>query len=74
MRRTGTDAPTTGGAMTVDETARYLGVSRDTIRQAIHSSGGPGCLPRLAARKLGTRYLVARVDADAWFYSLEEAA
>lgn len=51
------------------EAAELVGVSRDTLKAAIRGK-------RLRARRTGEKrgtYLVAHVDLQAWFESLEDA-
>lgn len=62
-----------GGAMSVDSAARYLEMSADTIRRAIRSTGGPGTIPHLPAKRVQGRIRIARRDLDAWFLSWEDA-
>ncbi len=56
-----------GGAMSIEQTARYLAISPRSVRYAI-STGA------LRARKMGARVLVTPADADAYIASLPEAA
>lgn len=59
-------------AYTVRDAADAAGVSADTIRRAIHSTGADGDLPPLPARRVGARILIRRVDLVAWVDALPE--
>jgi excisionase family DNA binding protein len=48
------------------EAAQAVGVSPKLIRQAIHSTGGPGQVPHLEASMVGRSYLILRSDLEAW--------
>ena len=50
-------SPTAGGAMSVNNAARYLGVGRTTLYRMINA----GDLP---TRKIGRRTLLLRADLD----------
>lgn len=63
----------TGGAMSPDQAAAYVGMSRATIMEAIHSAGGVDDVPPLAAKRVGRRYLILRSDLDRWLHDLPEA-
>lgn len=48
------------------EAAQVAGVSPKLIRQAIHSAGGPGCVPHLRASLVGRSYLILKTDLKEW--------
>ncbi len=55
---------------------QLAGLSEDYVRQAIRSTGGPGQIPPLRAKKAkegGRTYLIRHVDLEAWAESLPDA-
>ena len=53
------------------EAAQVAGVSPKLIRQAIHSAGGPGCVPHLRASLVGRSYVILREDLEEWLRGQE---
>lgn len=59
--------------MSVGEAAEAVGVSRDTVRKAIHSTDGRNGIPPLPAKLVGSRYSIAWADLMEWHKSLPNA-
>jgi hypothetical protein len=62
-----TDHPATGGAMTVDQFCQWASIGK-TKAYAEAKSG------RLSLRKLGTKTIILRSDAEAWLRALPTAS
>jgi len=58
-------------AYKIIEAAQVAGVSPKLIRQAIHSAGGPGCVPHLRASLVGRSYVILREDLEEWLRGQE---
>lgn len=58
-------------AYKIIEAAQAAGVSPKLIRQAIHSTGGPGCVPHLRASLVGRSYVILREDLEEWLRGQE---
>lgn len=57
----------TGGAMSIDEFLRWSSISRTKLYSEVRAG-------RIRLRKLGTKSLICRDDADAWLHSLPSAS
>ena len=66
MTRAVPNAPIVKLAYSAQEAAAACGVSDDTIRNLIRSS-------HIAAKKVGTKYLIPADELKAWFESLPDA-
>lgn len=58
------------------DACEQVSLSRDYLLKAIHSTGEPGQIPHLRARKAregGRDFLITHADLEAWAASLPDA-
>jgi hypothetical protein len=65
-------------AYSLADAARLSGVSPDSIRKAIHSTGGVDragnvVVPLVGAKKLGSKYIIPAAALAAWIENLTSA-
>lgn len=60
------DLPATGGAMSVDQCCEYIGVRKTKFYAEVNSG-------RLELRKIGSKSVVFRSEAERWLRSLPTA-
>jgi excisionase family DNA binding protein len=61
------DLPTTGGALSIDQCCEYIGVRKTKLYAEVKSG-------RLELRKVGSKSVVFRSEAERWLRALPTAA